>query len=392
VTKTKPHPSVVTDSETLAVQIASVSSAPYIAIDTEFMRERTYFPILCLVQIAAGDIAFAIDPLAKDIDLTPLYNLLADPKVVKVFHSASQDIELFYYATGTTPKSVFDTQVAAEVLGYGESASYATLVKKICKVEVDKSSRFTDWMRRPLSDAQIEYALTDVTYLCDVYEKLSADLEKKERIHWIDEEMKKLLDPEEYENTPEDSWRRIKTRGGSQKFLRAVKAIAAWREEKAKLENVPRQRILRDEILLEVAAVDPKSIDDLKNMRRLANMNVGGRLGEVLIGLLAAARDSDEVIEIKKEPPIHPSPALVELLKVVLKAQCETNLVTQKLIARSDDIDKIAALDEEVLLQSDMKCMHGWRFEVFGKAALELKNGKLLVGAKKQKIMLIPTA
>ena len=343
------------------------------------------------MQIAAGDIAFAIDPLAKDIDLTPLYRLLDDPKVVKVFHSASQDIELFYYATGTTPKSVFDTQVAAEVLGYGESASYATLVKKICKVDIDKSSRFTDWMRRPLSDAQVEYALSDVTYLCDVYEKLSADLEKKERTHWIEEEMKKLLDPEEYENTPEDAWRRIKTRGGSQKFLRAVKAIAAWREEKAKLENVPRQRILRDEILLEVAAVDPKSIDDLKNMRRLANMNVGGRLGEVLIGLLAAARESDEVIEIKKEPPIHPSPALVELLKVLLKAQCEMNLVTQKLIARSDDIDKIAALDEEILLQSDMKCMHGWRFEVFGKAALELKNGKLLIGAKKQKIMLIPT-
>ena len=391
MTKSKIHSSVVTDSETLASKIAAVSSAPYIAIDTEFMRERTYFPILCLVQIAAGDIAFAIDPLAKDIDLTPLYRLLDDPKVVKVFHSASQDIELFYYATGTTPKSVFDTQVAAEVLGYGESASYATLVKKICKVDIDKSSRFTDWMRRPLSDAQVEYALSDVTYLCDVYEKLSADLEKKERTHWIEEEMKKLLDPEEYENTPEDAWRRIKTRGGSQKFLRAVKAIAAWREEKAKLENVPRQRILRDEILLEVAAVDPKSIDDLKNMRRLANMNVGGRLGEVLIGLLAAARESDEVIEIKKEPPIHPSPALVELLKVVLKAQCEMNLVTQKLIARSDDIDKIAALDEEILLQSDMKCMHGWRFEVFGKAALELKNGKLLIGAKKQKIMLIPT-
>ncbi len=392
MTKSKHHPSVITDSETLAKQIAAVSSAPYVAIDTEFMRERTYFPILCLVQIAAGDIAFAIDPLAKKIDLTPLYNLLADERVVKVFHSASQDIELFYYATGATPKSVFDTQVAAEVLGYGESASYASLVKKICKVEVDKSSRFTDWMRRPLSDAQVEYALSDVTYLCTVYEKLSHDLEAKGRAHWIEEEMADLLNPAEYENVPDDAWRRIRTRGGSQKFLRAVKAIAKWREEKAKLENVPRQRILRDEILLEIAAVDPKSIDDLKNMRRLANMNVSGRLGEVLIGLLAEARESTETLDLKKEPPIHPSPALVELLKVVLKAQCETHLVTQKLVARSDDIDKISALDEDVLLHSEMKCMHGWRYDVFGKAALELKNGRLLIGAKKHKIMLVPNA
>lgn len=374
----------------LAEKIASVSTAPYIAIDTEFMRERTYFPILCLVQIAAGDIAFAIDPLAKNIDLTPLYNLLADEKVVKVFHSASQDIELFYYLTGTTPKSVFDTQVAAEVLGYGESASYASLVKKICKVEVDKSSRFTDWMRRPLSDAQVEYALTDVTYLCHVYEKLSHDLQAKGREHWIEEEMADLLDPAEYENKSEDAWRRIRTRGGSQKFLRAVKAIAGWREQKAKEENVPRQRILRDEILLEVAAVDPKSVEDLKNMRRLQNMNVGGRLGEVLVGLLKEARDSDEVMDLKKEAPIHPSPALVELLKVVLKAQCEKHLVTQKLIARSDDIDKISALDEEILLHSNIKCMHGWRFDVFGKAALELKNGRLLLGAKKHKVILVP--
>lgn len=381
--------SVITDSQTLAEKIAAVSTAPYVAIDTEFMRERTYFPILCLVQIAAGDIAFAIDPLAKDIDLTPLYNLLADEKVVKVFHSGSQDIELFYYSTGATPKSVFDTQVAAEVLGYGESASYATLVKKICKVEVDKSSRFTDWMRRPLSQAQVDYALSDVTYLCDVYEKLSGDLEAKGRVHWIAEEMADLLNAQEYENKPEDAWRRIRTRGGSQKFLRAVKAIAQWREEKAKLENVPRQRILRDEILLEVAAQDPKSIEELKSMRRLQNMNMGGRLGEVLIGLLKAARESDEVIELKKEPPIHPSAALVELLKVVLKAQCEQHLVTQKLVARSDDIDKISALDEDILLQSDIKCMHGWRFDVFGKAALELKNGRLLIGAKKNKIMLV---
>lgn len=381
--------SVITDSQTLAEKIAAVSTAPYVAIDTEFMRERTYFPILCLVQIAAGDIAFAIDPLAKDLDLTPLYALLADEKVVKVFHSGSQDIELFYYATGTTPKSVFDTQVAAEVLGYGESASYATLVKKICKVEVDKSSRFTDWMRRPLSQAQVEYALSDVTYLCDVYEKLSGDLEAKGRAHWIAEEMADLLNPEEYENKPEDAWKRIRTRGGSQKFLRAVKAIAAWREEKAKLENVPRQRMLRDEILLEVAAQDPKSIDELKAMRRLQNMNMGGRLGEVLVGLLKAARESEEVIELKKEAPIHPSAALVELLKVVLKAQCEQHMVTQKLVARSDDIDKISALEEDILLQSDIKCMHGWRYDVFGKAALELKNGRLLIGAKKNKILLV---
>lgn len=385
--------SVITDSKTLAKQIAAVSNAPYIAIDTEFMRERTYFPILCLVQIAAGDIAFAIDPLAEDIDLSPLYALLANEKVIKVFHSASQDIELFYYATGSTPKSVFDTQVAAEVLGYGESASYATLVKKICKVEIDKSSRFTDWMRRPLSSAQIEYALSDVTYLCDVYEKLSSDLVKKERTHWTEEEMTKLLDPAEYENAPQDAWRWIKTRGGSQKFLRAVKAIAAWREEKAKLENVPRQRILRDEILLEVAAVDPKSVEELKGMRRLQHVNVSGRLGEVLIGLLNEARASDEVLDVKKEPPIHPSPALVELLKVLLKAECETHLVTQKLVARANDIDKIAALDEEILQQSaDIKCMQGWRFDVFGKAALELKKGNLLLGAKKNKILIVPNA
>lgn len=381
---------VITDSKTLAEQIALVSSAPYIAIDTEFMRERTYFPILCLVQIATKDVAFAIDPLAEGIDLSPLYNLLHNDQVVKVFHSAKQDIELFYYATGSVPRPVFDTQVVAEVLGYGESASYASLVKRICKHDVDKSSRFTDWMRRPLSEAQIAYALSDVTYLCDVYETLNADLIKRDRKDWIAEEMANLTNPHAYENLPEEAWKRIRTRGGSQKFLRAVKAIAAWREQKAKEEDVPRQRMLKDEILLEIAAVDPKTIEDLQQMRRLKNMNMSGRLGQIMIELLAAARESDEVIEIKKEAVIHPSPAMVELLKVVLKAKCEEHHVTQKVVARTDDLEKISALDDEALMASDVACMHGWRYEVFGKAALDLKNGRLLLGAKKHKILLVP--
>lgn len=382
---------VITDSKTLAEMIEKVSSAPYIAIDTEFMRERTYFPILCLVQIATKDIAFAIDPLAAGLDLGPLYNLLHNDSVLKVFHSAKQDIELFYYATGGVPKPVFDTQVVAEVLGYGESASYASLVKRICKHDIDKSSRFTDWMRRPLSEAQVTYALSDVTYLCDVYESLAADLEKQDRGHWVMEEMSKLTDPKGYENIPEEAWKRIRTRGGSQKFLRAVKAIAAWREQKAKLEDVPRQRIIKDEILLEVAAVDPKSLEELQDMRRLKNMNMGGRLGQILVDLLAEARASDEVLEIKpKEAPLHPSPALVELLRVLLKCQCEAHDVTQKVVARTEDLEKISALPEEQLLASDLPCMHGWRFDVFGKSALDLKNGKLLLGAKKHKILLVP--
>ncbi len=385
---------VITTNEALKAALKPLKKAKFIAIDTEFMRERTYYSKLALIQLASDKVeAFAIDPLAEGMDLTPFYDLIEDEKILKVFHSCTQDVEIMFLARGKVPTPIFDTQIAAEVLGYGDSMSYASLVKKFCDKEIDKSSRFTDWLQRPLKPEQIAYALSDVTYLCKVYQVFAAELVEKGREEWMREEMARYESSSIYAVDPENAWKRIKTRGGNQKFLRAVKALAAWRESKAQEKDVPRGRVLKDEVLLEIAAAQPRTIEDMRTMRRLQSYNIEGKFGGIILEVLESAHKSREHLTLDREERVQgASGALVDLLKVLVKAKCEEHAVSQKMIARSDDLAKIAAWDEKTLLASELPAMHGWRFHIFGQDALRLKRGEISLSARGHQIKIIDVA
>ena len=381
---------IITTTEALAAFCATAATFPYVTVDTEFLRERTYYSKLCLVQLAhpgKGDEgAVLVDPLAEGLDLTPLYDLFRNPDVVKVFHAARQDLEIFVVDRGIIPAPLFDTQVAAMVCGFGEQAGYETLVKKIAKAEVDKSSRFTDWSRRPLSEAQMKYALADVTHLRVVYEYLAARLEKTGRAAWVAEEMAVLNDPATYRTRPEDAWERVKTRTTSARFVAVVRELARFREEYAQTRDVPRSRVFQDDALVELASTKPLTEADLAKSRLLLRE---ARRGDIQEGILAAIK---RAVEMKPEDlpkishdrdQLQVNPALADLLRVLLKARSDAEGVAPKLIASSADLDAIAAGER------DVPALHGWRREVFGAEALMLCEGKVALAAKGQNVVAV---
>jgi len=367
-----------------------LKAAEYITVDTEFMREKTFWPKLCLVQIGGPEEAAAVDPLADGIDLSPLFRLMADPGVLKVFHAARQDVEIFYNLTGEIPKPLFDTQIAAMVCGFGDSVGYETLISRLAGARVDKSSRFTDWSARPLTERQLVYALSDVTHLRPAYEKLKRRLARTGREHWLEEEVAVLTDPATYRVEPEEAWKRLKVRTDKPRFLAILKEVAAWREREAQRKDLPRSRILRDEALLEIASHSPTSVDDLARTRGLGRSVAEGRWGTEMLaaverGIATPAEDCPT-----GEPRIELPPGLtpiVELLRVLLKMKCEDEQVASKLVANLGDLEAIAADDNAAV-----PALKGWRRELFGEAALALKHGRLALAIQDKRVKLVPLA
>jgi ribonuclease D len=385
---------IITRQDELAAFCAECAAHPYVAVDTEFMRERTYWPQLCLVQLARPgtdpDSAAAIDPLAGDLDLAPLFGLMRNPDVVKVFHAARQDVEIFHNLGGLVPFPMFDTQVAAMVCGYGDQVGYETLVKRIARQPLDKSSRFTDWMRRPLSDKQVAYALGDVTHLRVIYEKLAAQLKRTGRGSWVAEEMGVLTDPETYRNEPEEAWRRLRTRSAKGRFLTAVQALAAWREREAQARDVPRSRVLKDDALLEIASARPRTLEDLCALRMVQREGRKQGAAEAILAVVAEAESRPPVTppeEVGEAAPRQGAPALVELLKVLLKAKCDAMDVAQRLVASSADLEALASEQEP-----DVPALRGWRREVFGADALRLKRGEIALSATPAGVRVVEVA
>ncbi|EPX76102.1 ribonuclease D [Salipiger mucosus] len=380
----------ITTTDDLAAFCAAAAEAPYVTVDTEFLRERTYYSKLCLVQLALpgtdDDTAVLVDPLAGDLSLDPLMELFRNPDVVKVFHAARQDLEIFYIDHGVIPEPLFDTQVAAMVCGFGEQVGYETLVKRIAKASLDKSSRFTDWSRRPLTDAQKKYALADVTHLRVIYEHLAAELARTGRDRWVAEEIAVLTDPETYVTRPEEAWLRVKTRSTSPKFLALVRELAAFREAHAQDRNIPRNRVFKDDALTELASTKPATMEDLGRSRLLLRE---ARKGAIAEGILAAVKAGMECPKDKLPKPdtsrdqLQVNPALADLLRVLLKAKTESSGVASRLIAPAADLDAIAAG------MRDVKALTGWRREVFGADALRLCEGEIALAAKGRNVKVI---
>lgn len=380
---------LIADSAELQAFCARLAEADFITVDTEFLRDSTYWPKLCLLQLAGPeeqDVG-AVDPLAPGMDLAPVYALFDNPKIVKVLHSARQDMEIFFHQTGRLPAPIFDTQVAAMVCGFGESVGYDTLARKLTGAQIDKSSRFTDWSRRPLAQRQLAYALADVTHLRKIYKKLARRLEKSGRASWLDEEMAILTSPETYSLEPEEAWKRLKTRSNDRRYLAVLKALATWREVEAQQRDVPRGRVLRDEQLFDVAAHRPTSEEDLARSRGISRDLARGRIGKAILETVAGALalpDSD----LPKPPPAQKSingiGPLMDLLKVMLKLRCEEHDVAQKLIASSADLEQIAMSDEAEVL-----ALRGWRYDIFGRDALALKHGTVALSASGSKVRVV---
>ena len=355
---------------------ARVRDQPFIAVDTEFMRETTYWPKLCLIQAASPGPAAVIDPLADGLDLAPFLKLMADPKIEKVFHAARQDVEIFNNL-GVLPAPLFDTQIAGMAAGFGEQIAYDAIVRQMLKIDIDKSSRFTDWSRRPLSEAQLDYALADVTHLADIYPLLRSRLEREGRLAWVEEEMADLIDPSNYDMEPANAWKRLKPRRHTPKYLAVFRAVAAWRERTAQTRDQPRGRILKDEAIDEVATQTPIDAEALNRLRSVPKGFGGSRYGPELVAAIRAALDDPEAhapaVEKPRPPPSsHSTGAVVELLKVLLKARAEEAGVASKLIATVSDLEKIAVDD-----QADTSALTGWRREAFGNDALRVKRGEL---------------
>ncbi len=380
----------ITTTEELAQYCAMAAEHDYVTVDTEFLRERTYYSKLCLVQLAVpgtdDDSAVLVDPLVGEMSLEPLYNLFRDTSVVKVFHAARQDLEIFFVDAGVIPDPLFDTQVAAMVCGFGEQAGYETLVRKICKQQVDKTSRFTDWSRRPLTDAQKSYALADVTHLRLVYEYLAKKLQTTGRDIWVAEELRVLTNPGTYRVEPIEAWKRIKTRNTSGKFLAVVRELARFREGYAQSRDVPRSRVYKDDALVELASTKPQTLQDLGRSRLLMRE---ARKGEIADGILAAVK-AGLACPPEKTPKVDASndklqvnPALADLLRVLLKAKTEDYGVASKLIASASDLDLMAAG------KRDVAALQGWRFDVFGRDAMRLCDGEIALAVKGQSIEVV---
>ena len=365
----------ITSTAELSAFCDRLHGQAFVAVDTEFMRETTYWPKLCLIQAAAPGIEAVIDPLAPDIDLAPFLAILRDTSIEKVFHAARQDVEIFHNL-GATPQPLFDTQIAGMAAGFGEQIAYDALVRQMLKIDLDKSSRFTDWARRPLSEAQLTYALADVTHLARLYPMLRDRLEKAGRMAWVIEEMRAMTDPALYDVEPENAWKRLRPRRHTAKYLAVYKAVAAWRERTAQTRDQPRGRILKDDAIDELATQAPVDADGLNRLRSVPKGFSGSRFGPELVEAIAAALKDPEgyapVIARSAAPSSQATGAVVELLKVLLKARAEDADVASKLIATVSDLEKIAADDN-----ADTPALHGWRRDAFGEDALKLKRGEL---------------
>lgn len=380
----------ITTTEDLRSFCDKAKGQAYVTVDTEFLRERTYYSKLCLIQLALPgrdtDDAVLVDPLVDGLSLDPLIDLFRDETIVKVFHAARQDLEIFFIDHGVIPQPLFDTQVAAMVCGFGEQVGYETLVKRIAKQQLDKSSRFTDWSRRPLTEAQKTYALADVTHLRQIFEFLNKKIEDSGRVRWVQEEIAILSDPDTYVTRPRDAWKRVKTRSNSARFVAIVQELAAFREEFAQNRNVPRNRVYKDDALVELASTKPSNMGDLGRSRLLLRE---ARKGDIADGILAAVKaglerpnDSLPVLPREKDK-LQVNPALADLLRVLLKAKTESSGVASKLIATTSDLDQIAAGER------DVAALSGWRREVFGEDALRLCNGEVALAAKGKNVAVI---
>jgi ribonuclease D len=377
---------LITTTTSLAEVCGRLQRHPFVTVDTEFLRESTYYPKLCVAQIASTDEAVVVDALANGIDLKPLFNLMADENVIKVFHAARQDIEICWHAAGLIPVPLVDTQVAAMVLGYGDSIAYDQLVQRITGDSLDKSLRFTDWTRRPLSEAQIAYAISDVTHLRDVYVKLEADLKKRGRTEWMREEMRVLTSPDTYRMEPEHAWQRLQTRVRKPKELAVLIEIAAWREREAQTRDVPRGRVLKDDVVGDIAVQAPTTIERLGNLRSLPKGFERSKWGEAIIEAVkrGLARDVKTLPKIERPKGAPNGQATVELLKVLLRMTAERHGVAAKVIATMDDLDRIAADDD-----ADVPALSGWRRELFGDKALALKHGRLALAVEHSRVVAV---
>ena len=361
-----------------------MAADPFVTVDTEFLRESTYYPLLCVAQMASAEEAVVIDALAPGIDLSAFYALMGDKKIVKVFHAARQDIEIIWHAAKLIPHPIFDTQVAAMVLGYGDSISYDQLVQRITGDTLDKSHRFTDWTRRPLSDAQLAYAISDVTHLRDVYQALSDDLERRGRAGWVEDEMSVLTSPDTYRMEPENAWQRLKTRVRKPKELAVLIEVAAWREREAQARDVPRGRVLKDDALADIAIHAPTTPERLGSLRSLPKGFERSKWGEAILAAVARglARDPKSLPRLDRAKPGANGAATVELLKVLLRMTSERHAVAAKVIATVDDLDRIAASDE-----AEVPALKGWRRELFGERALALKHGQLALAIENGRVV-----
>lgn len=379
---------VITHTRDLESFCAAVASAPYLAVDTEFLRETTYWPKLCLIQAAAPGAEAVIDPLAEELDLSPFLALMRDPAMVKVFHAGRQDLEIFFkLMDGAMPVPVFDTQIAGMALGYGDSIAYDALVAAVLKRKVDKTSRFTDWSRRPLSEHQLVYALADATHLRDLYPLLHGKLEALGRLEWVADEMAALVDPGAYDLEPENAWRRLKLRKTNQEYLAALRAAAAWRERTAQSRNVPRARVLKDDALYEIAEQKVRRAEQFDRLRAVPKGFGGSRGAQELASALDAALDNapDYAPELERPPSASgASGPTIELLKVLLRYEAERCDVASRLLANTSDLEAIAADDN-----AETPALQGWRRTVFGERALALKHGRIAMTLKRGRVHIV---
>ncbi len=380
---------VISSTHDLAAVCRELAEHPFVAVDTEFMRETTFWPKLCLIQLAGPGVEAVVDPQADGLDLAPFFGLMADERVVKVFHAARQDIEIVHYKARIVPVPVFDTQVAAMVCGFGDSISYVNLVKRITNRDLDKSSRFTDWSRRPLSERQLVYALGDVTHLRDVYLHLKSELDRSGRTHWLTEEMSTLTDPATYEATPEGAWKRLKLKVRNRKALGVLMELAAWREHAAQAQDVPRARVLRDEALYDIANQQPTETAKLSELRTLSDGFARSARAKDIIEAVrrGLARDPKTLPAVDQGQAIPAETgAMIDLLRVLLKAAAGRHGVAPRLIADTDDLERIAMEKEP-----EVGAMKGWRRELFGEDALRLKRGELALGMRGGEVIAIET-
>jgi len=381
---------MITTTSELTALCETLAKSDYVAVDTEFLREQTFWPLLCLVQLAGPGAEAVVDPLAPGLDLTPLYKLMADTSTVKVFHAARQDIEIFFLKAGVVPTPVVDTQVAAMVCGFGDSISYVNLVKKTTGADLDKTSRFTDWSRRPLSPKQLDYALADVTYLRNVYVHLKAMLEKTGRTPWLHEEMDTLTNPATYDTSPDHAWQRLKLRVKSRKSLAVLIELAAWRERLAQTLDVPRSRVLRDDALYDIANQTPASTEALGQLRTLSDGFARSQRAKEIIEAVkkGLARDPKTVPQIERSEALSAeASATLELLKVLLKAAAAEHGVAPRIIADSSDLEQLATSNQASIL-----ALQGWRRTLFGDAALKLKRGELALTLVNGEVRAVPAA
>ena len=375
---------LITTSGDLATACDRLAKHRIITVDTEFLRETTYYPLLCVVQMASADEAVVVDTLAEGIELKPFFDLMANENVLKVFHAARQDIEIVWHRAAIVPHPIFDTQVASMVLGYGDSIAYDQLVERITGHRPDKTHRFTDWSRRPLSEEQIHYAIADVTHLRDVFAALDADLKKRRRSDWVSEEMEVLTSPKTYDFHPERAWERLKTRVRKPKELAVLMEVAAWREQEAQSRDVPRSRVLKDDAVSDIAIHAPTSLERLANLRSLPKGFDRSKWGADIVAAVqrGLARDPASLPKIEKPRSYSNGTAIVELLKVLLRMTSERHAVASKVIATVDDLEQIAADDN-----ADVGALHGWRRELFGEAALALKHGQVALAIEKGRVV-----